>query len=141
MWTCPACNQKFIRSNQTHSCNEKTIEDFLKGKSAHTLSVFTHFISEYKKIAPVSLHPAKTRIAFVAKIRFGYIHRLGKNYIDVVLQFNKPYTDNYCFHKIANVPDSNIYNHYMRLYSKDDINDEIKKYMQLAYENGNKKRN
>lgn len=141
MWNCPACKQKFLHTNQTHSCNDKTIEDFLKGKSALTVRLYNYFISEYKKIADINLHPAKTRIAFVANIRFGYIHRLGKNFIDIVLQFNKPYTDNYCFHKIAHVPDSNIYNHYVRLYSKEDISDEVKKFMLLAYENGIKKRN
>lgn len=134
MWTCPECDQKFINKGQVHSCGERTVEDFLAGKSSHTVELFHYFIKEYKAIGDFVLHPAKSRIAFVAQIRFGYIHRLGKDFVDVVLQFNQPYYDNFCFHKIAGGPDS--YNHYFRLYSKDDLTDEVKEYMRKALEAG-----
>ena len=40
----------------------KTIQDFLNGKSDHTKSLFNHFVNEYRKIGLVTLHPAKTMI-------------------------------------------------------------------------------
>jgi hypothetical protein len=139
MWNCPKCKQKFIHENQNHSCNERSVEDFLRGKSEHTIELFRYFISEYQKLGEFVLHPAKSRIAFAAKIRFGYIHRLGKDFLDVVLSFDKPHNDNLCFYRIGEVPGGKIYQHYLRLLHKDDINDEVREFMRMALESGNKK--
>ena len=132
MWTCPICTQKFISRNQRHSCNEKTLDDFLEGKSEHTLDLFYHFIEEYRNIGEFVLHPAKSRIAFAARIRFGYIHRLGKFFVDVALTFNEAYTDNLCFYRIGEVPGGKYFQHYLRILQKEDVNDEVKRFMKLA---------
>jgi hypothetical protein len=140
MWTCPECDQKFVKNNHPHSCNERTVGDFLEGKSAHTTELFHFFIDEYKKLGDFVLHPAKSRIAFAAKIRFGYIHRLGKDFLDVVLTFDKPHSENLCFYRIGEVPGGKYYQHYLRLLRKEDLNEEIKKYMKLALDAGNRKK-
>ena len=86
------------------------------------------------------LHPAKSRISFAARIRFGYVVQLGKNFIDVVLQFNEPFSDTLCFHKVAQVPESNIYNHYFRLYQPEDLSEELRGYLIMAYKRGSQKK-
>lgn len=138
MWTCPKCKQKFIRKSQTHSCNEKTVEDFLKGKSAHTIELYQHFISEYKKIANIKVHPARSQIGIAAKKRFAFIPRLGKNFVDVGFAFDRAYEDNLCFYRIGKVPESTTHVHYIRIMNKEDINDEVRKFMKLAFDLGNK---
>src|SRR6187399_2207977 len=104
MWTCPFCDQSFTKTNQAHSCNEKSLQDFLRGKSEHTISLFWHFIKEYNKIAPITFHPTKTMIGISSVKRIAWITRLGKNFMDVSFPFNQRYDDNLCFHKIAQVP-------------------------------------
>jgi hypothetical protein len=136
MWTCPFCNQNFVHSNQSHSCNEKTVNDFLKGKSETTIDLFYTFIDEYRKMGAFVLHPARTRIAFAARIRFGYIHRLGKNFVDVVLTFDQPHHDNLCFYRIGEVPGGKIFQHYLRVFQPEDINDEVRNFMRMALESG-----
>lgn len=136
MWSCPFCNQQFVHNNQVHSCNEKTVDDFTEGKTPETLELFYHFIDEYQKMGDFVLHPARSRIAFASRIRFGYIHRLGKNFVDVVLTFNTPYHDNLCFYRIGEVPGGKIFQHYLRLYRREDINEEVRKYMKMALESG-----
>lgn len=138
MWTCPKCRQKFVNKNHPHSCNEKTVADFLAGKSASTIALFHFFLDEYLKMGQFILHPAKSRIAFAAKIRFGYIHRLGKDFLDVVLTFNQPYQDNLCFYRIGEVPGGKYYQHYLRIFKPEDINEEVRKYMKMALDLGNK---
>lgn len=137
MWNCPKCNQKFKHENQNHSCNERTVEDFLQGKSEYVIDLFSYFISEYQKIGDFVLHPAKSRIAFAATTRFGYIHRLGKDFLDVVLTFDKPHENNLCFYRIGEVPGGKIYQHYLRILYKDDINKEVRMYMKMALDSGN----
>jgi hypothetical protein len=75
-------------------------------------------------------------IALGARVNFAYIIQLGKNFIDVVFPFNEIYDDNLCFTKIKTVPGTNDHNHHFRMYFKDDINEEVKKYMRMAYERG-----
>ena len=120
------------------SSEEKKLDDFLRGKSDHTLTLFHHFIREFQLIGKITVHPAKTMIGLAtARKRIAYITQLGKNFIHVVFPFEQPYPDNLCFQKIANVPgDEKQYNHHLRILSKEDVNDEVKKFMRLAYQLG-----
>jgi len=115
---------------------DKTLSDFLEGKSLYTVALFDHLVTEYRQIGGVSIHPLKSMIAFAADKKFAYVIQLGKNFIDVVFPFKQPYQDNFCFNKIKQVPGTNDYNHHLRIYLPEDINDEVRHYMRLAYENG-----
>jgi len=108
----------------------------LTGKSVHTLLLFNHFISEYQKLAPVTLHPAKTMIGIAnAHRRVAWITQLGKNFVHVVFPFKQEYPDNLCFQKIAQVPgDAYQFNHHFRMYNTEDVNEEVLKFMKIAYE-------
>jgi hypothetical protein len=120
------------------SPEEKELADFLRGKSAHTLALFHHFIKEYQLMGKITVHPAKTMIGIAtARKRIAYITQLGKNFIHVVFPFEQPYSDNLCFQKIAKVPgDEKQHNHHLRILRKEDVNDEVKKFMKLAYKMG-----
>ncbi|MGC4036288.1 MAG: DUF5655 domain-containing protein [Chitinophagaceae bacterium] len=133
MWTCPLCNQQFVNSNQSHSCRDKELSDFLNGKSEVAISLFWHFIESYLEIGKITVHPTKSMIAIAAKTRIAYITRLGKNFVDVTFPFKEPFHDNLCFQKIAQVPGQQQFNHHFRMYLKEDINDEVKKYLRMAY--------
>jgi hypothetical protein len=120
------------------SPTEKTLDDFLNGKSPHTLALFDHFVEEYKQIGKVTLHPAKTMIGIATpRKRIAYVIQLGKDFIHVVFPFEKPYPDNLCFQKIAQVPgDAKQFNHHFRMYAKEDVNKEVLRFMKLAYQLG-----
>ena len=135
MWTCPICNLEFANANQVHSCGDKSLDDFLNGKSPHTVGLFYNFVDQYRKIGEITIHPTKSMISIAARTRFAYIIQLGKNFIDVVFPFKQPFEDNLCFNKIKQVPGSGDYNHHLRLYFNEDINEEVLKHMKLAYEN------
>lgn len=109
---------------------------FLLGKSPHTLMLFDHFISEFKQMGEdVTLHPVKTMIGVAnARKRVAYITQLGKNFIHVVFPFTEPYEDNHCFQKVAQVPGTKQFNRHFRMLQKEDLNDEVRKFMRIAYE-------
>jgi hypothetical protein len=114
---------------------EQALQQFLTGKSEHTIALFDHFIAEFQKIGPVTIHPAKTMIGIANKHkRIVYITQLGKNFIHVVFPFKERYEDNLCFQKIAQVPGDIQCNHHFRMLNKEDVNDEVLKFMRLAYE-------
>jgi hypothetical protein len=133
MWTCPLCDQQFKNNNQLHSCNDKTLNDFLKGKSDFVISLFWHFVDRFQSIGPITIHPTKSMIAIAADTRIAYITRIGKDFIDVTFPFKQSYNDNLCFHKIAKVPGQQQFNHHFRMYRSEDVNKEVLGYMKLAF--------
>ena len=115
---------------------EKMLAPFLNGKSVLTLSLFDHFIAEYKKIGEIRIHPTKSMIGIAnSSMRVAWITQLGKNFIHIVFPFKQAYNDNLCFQKIAQVPeDAKQFNHHLRMYYKEDINKEVMKFMKMAYD-------
>ena len=113
-----------------------TVSEFIVKKSEHTIGLCHYFIKVYIQMGEITPHVTKTMIVFRANKNFAYIVRLGKHYVDIVLPFKTAYADNLCFNKILHVPGSTDFNHHLRIYTIDDINDEVKHYMKLAYANG-----
>lgn len=124
-----------------HPClsENKQIQVFLNGKSEYSLSLLNHFISEYLKVADVTLHPAKTMIGIAnANKRVAWITQIGKNFIHVVFPFKKAYANNLCFQKITEVPGGGQqHNHHFRMLFLEDVNEEVKAFMKLTF-NGEK---
>jgi len=114
---------------------DKTIADFLSGKTPHTLELYHHFIDVFQTIGLIEVSAAKTMIGVSnAHKRIAWVTQLGKNFIHVVFPFKKAHEDNLCFTKIAQVPGTEQYNHHFRMLYTTDINDEIRQYMQMAYD-------
>ena len=115
----------------------KDLKAFLNGKSPYAIELFDHFASEYRRIGDVAFIPAKTMIGIATKRkRVGYVTRIGKDFVHIVFHFDRPYPDNLCFQKIAQVPGQEQYNHHFRMLSRDDLNPEVKRFMRLAYDLG-----
>ena len=114
---------------------DKTIADFLAGKSAHTIELYEHFIAVFQTIGVIEVSAAKTMIGVSnTHKRIAWITQFGKNFIHAVFPFSKPHSDNLCFTKIAQVPGTEQYNHHFRMLYKDDVNDEVMGFIRLAYE-------
>lgn len=137
MWTCPRCGHQFYNNNQSHSCGGYTVDDFLKGKSAHSVDLFNTFLEEYRKIGPFQLHPVKTRVALLTQMRFCAINKIGSDYISIHLVLTQPFEHTLCFYKIENLA-NRFFVHYARLYDHEDFTAELNYFMALAYEVGNR---
>jgi hypothetical protein len=115
--------------------DELKIKGFLAGKSDYTLSLYNHFITEFKKIGDITIEPTKTMIGISnSHKRIAWVTQLGKNFIHVVFPFKQPYNDNLCFQKVGQVPGQQQFNHHLRVLNADDINEEVLGFMRLAYE-------
>ena len=135
MWTCPKCHQKFVNTNQSHSCGRYSVAGFLKGKSLAAVDLFNYFVNEYKKIGPFDLHPVKTRVALVTQMRFCAINKVSNDFIDVHFVLTRSYDDSSCFHRIDNLADR-FFIHHLRIRNRSDISPEVRKFMKLAYRVG-----
>jgi hypothetical protein len=114
--------------------SNKTIADFLAGKSPHTLELYHHFIGQFQSIGLIEVSAAKTMIGISNQHkRIAWVTQLGKNFIHVVFPFKEPHPDNLCFTKISQVPGTEQYNHHFRMLYTADVNDEVRQFMKLAY--------
>ncbi len=111
---------------------EKHLSDFLNGKTEYTLELFRFFIDQLAELGEIKLQPTKSMIAIESKSSFAYITQLGKNFIHVVIPFDRAYEDNLCFTKIAQVPGTNQFNHHLRVFFKEDINEEVRSFLKMA---------
>ena len=103
-------------------------------KSTYALTLFDHFIAELQKIGPVNIHPHKTMISISnAHNGVAYITQAGKAFIHVVFAFKQRYDDNLCFQRIQEVPGRHTIYHHFRMLHKEDVNDEVRKFMRIAY--------
>lgn len=113
---------------------EPGIEQFLTGKSVHTLMLFDHFMESFATIGTITAEPTKTMIGISnGHKRIAWVTQLGKNFIHVVFPFDQLYEDNLCFQKIGQVPGSKQFNHHFRMLAKEDINEEVLAFMRKAY--------
>jgi hypothetical protein len=115
MWTCPKCKHQFYNKNQSHSCGNYTVDDFLMGKPARSIELFNLFLSEYRKIGSFELHPVKTRVALLTKMRFCSINKIGTDHIDIHLVLTSLFENTLCFYKIDNLA-NRFFVHNARLY-------------------------
>ena len=138
MWTCPRCGHQFYNKNQSHSCGGYTVDNFLKGKTEYSIGLFNDFLAEYRTIGPFELHPVKTRVALLTKMRFCSINKIAADHIDIHLVLTAPHEHTLCFYKIDNLA-NRFFVHHARIYDHEDFTAELHHYMAMAYEVGNRK--
>jgi Domain of unknown function (DUF5655) len=138
MWKCPRCGQVFVNRNQWHSCGQNTLVGFLKGRSVAAVALFHGFIDAFRAMGRFELHPAKTRVALVGKMRFCAINRLGEDFLCGHLVFREAYPRAKCFYKIDTVGKRSFVHHF-RLTSQADITSELRRFMKRAYAVGQRK--
>lgn len=113
------------------------ISRFLAGKPEHTLALLDHFLTAFEQLGELELGATKTMIGIShGGRRIAWITQLGQKFIHVVFPFKRPYKDNLCFQKVAQVPGSEQYNHHFRMLLKDDLNAEVLGFMKLSLKKG-----
>jgi len=70
LWTCPKCGQTFVTARVWHSCVNVPIDAHFKGKPPELRKTFDKFLALARKIGPITVRSAKTRISFQANTRF-----------------------------------------------------------------------
>jgi hypothetical protein len=120
----------------SHSCGEYSVERFLDGKPARGKELFWFFVSEVEKLGPVILHPVKTRVALMVKVRFCAVNKVGRDFIEGHLWLRER-VESPKFFKIDDLAGN--YVHRFRLRDERDIDVEFRRLLRKAYEIGKRK--
>jgi hypothetical protein len=132
--TCPKCRQQFVNKNQWHSCGTYRVEDFLSDKSKEAISLYIKFVQALQSIGKFTISPAKTRIAFMTRMRFAAIIRVGRNFINGHIILKKRH-ESPKFYKI----EQGVIHHF-RVEKTEDIDYEFRELLEEAHVVGNQEK-
>lgn len=134
LWTCPKCGRKFVTRNLWHSCGPYTVETFLEGKGPRARNLFARFRDLVRSCGPLDVSPAKTRIAFMVRVRFAGVSNLSDRGMTIAFALTRRLTSP----RVRRVERfaANWYGHYMRITSPGQLDDELRAWLCEAYEVG-----
>jgi hypothetical protein len=72
-----------------HACGDYSVERFLAGKGERARALFERFSQLVASCGPVTPAPAKTRVAFMVRVRFCAVERLSDRSLRA--EFGLPY--------------------------------------------------
>src|SRR5262249_12099044 len=130
LWECPRCGAKLIAKNLSHACGAHSIETFLKGKSEIGRDLFRRFVALIARCGPYEVAPAKSRVAFMAAVRFASVNRVGRDFIDVHLVLPRT-IDSPRLRRVEHL--GKLHVHYLRLRDRGDFDRELADWLCQAY--------
>ena len=135
LWLCPKCDRPFANRNQSHSCGRYSVEDFLRGKSKHSIALFNRFRQMIESCGPVILAPAKTRVGFQVRMIFASVNKLNDDGLFAHLVFARRF-EHPRFTKVESFSPRNHANNF-RIQTLEELDDEVLEWMRESYKVGN----
>lgn len=131
MWTCPRCRASFVTRNLSHSCVTMSVREFFASRPKGGVILAKALIKEVRKLGPVKLHPVKTRIALMLKVRFAAIYRFSEESIRGHIWLKERHATNR-FERIEKLGRTDYLYHFV--VSRDrPIDDELLRFFAMAY--------
>ena len=130
LWECPRCGAKLIAKNLSHACGPYSIEKFLDGKSDVGRDLFRRFVTLIERCGPYEVAPAKTRVAFMAVVRFASVNRVGHDFIDVHFVLPRA-IDSPRFRSVEHL--GKLHVHHVRLCDRRDFDRELARWLGQSY--------
>ncbi len=131
LWTCPKCGAKFVTRNMWHGCGDYSVEKFLEGKGPRARKLFDCFVGLIAACGPFETAPAKTRVAFMARVRFAAVLRLSDR--GMTVSFGLPRRLEHP--RIGRIEEygSGWYGHFVRVTSAEEMDDEMLQWLRESY--------
>lgn len=129
MWTCQKCERVFKTTNQSHYCNETTLDALFENKPDDILLVFDRIMMEVVNWEPCSLGVAKKAIVFTSK-KAWLIARPMSKVLDIKFYNDEP-LDSQLFHKIDMW--GKKYAHHIRLKNEEEVTEEVFELLKIGH--------
>jgi hypothetical protein len=132
MWTCPKCNRNFKTTNQSHSCNQRTLEDIFENRPDHLLLAFDTIMQTVMEWKPNSLGIAVHSAVFTNKKAWLIVKPL-KKVLDVKFYYNSPIESD-SFHKIQEY--NGKFSHHYRIAHEEQLDQSFFEQLRRGFEYG-----
>jgi hypothetical protein len=130
LWTCPECGAKLVQKNLSHACGDYSVETFLEGKGERARELFERFRALIAEAGPYDVAPAKTRVAFMAQVRFASVNRVNERSIDVHFVLPRALASPR-FRRVEQI--GKLYVHHLRLSDATEFDAELAGWLKTAY--------
>jgi hypothetical protein len=130
LWSCPKCGAKLVARNLSHSCGDWSVDRFLDGKSESERALYDAFSAAIARCGPYHLAPAKTRVAFLAQVRFASVNRISRGTMDIHFVLPSALASPR-FRRVEQV--GKLFVHHVRVTDVADIDDELRGWLARSY--------
>ena len=131
LWVCPACGAKFVTKNIWHSCGLATLDDWKGRMGPRARALYDRFEQMIAACGEFHIAPARTRIAFLGRVRFAGITSLSEK--GMTCSFALPHRlDSPRFVKTEEVAPG-WWTHRLRITQPDQLDDEVQAWLRESY--------
>ena len=134
MWTCPKCERRFNRDNQSHYCTSKSIDDLFDKKPESLLLAFDKVLLAVYEMGEISIGASVNTVIFTNKRAFLIVRPMSK-LLDLKFYHNE-HLKSGKFHKSGEW--GNKFYFHIRAKDEDDIDDEVINLLKKGFEYGNR---
>jgi hypothetical protein len=131
LWTCPKCGLKFVTRNLWHSCGYATMDDWFAKLGPRGRALYDRFERLIAACGEYHVSPAKTRIAFLGRVRFAGLTRISEE--GMTCAFAMPYAlKSARFVKVEEVAPG-WWSHRLRITSPRELDGELQQWLRESY--------
>jgi hypothetical protein len=131
LWTCPECGAKLISRNLSHSCGRATLDDWKARMGPRARRLYDRFEAMIAACGEYHVAPAKTRIAFMGRVRFAGITALSEK--GMACSFALPTAHKSSrFVKVEEVVPG-WWVHRLRVTEPEQLDDELRQWLRESY--------
>jgi len=114
-----------------HACGDFSIEGFLAGKGERARALFEGFERLVAACGPYEVAPAKTRVAFMGRVRFAGVHAISDRGMTIVFALPEPMRHPRIRKVERIVP--GWWGHWMRITDPDELDGELLGWLRESY--------
>jgi len=131
LWTCPKCGLKFVGRNMWHSCGRATLADWKARMGPNARDIYDRFESLIARCGEYHVSPAKTRIAFMGRIRFAGITKITDEGVMCNFALGTPMASKRFYNVEEIVPGWWV--HRMWITDPKQLDDQVQRWVKRAY--------
>jgi hypothetical protein len=132
LWTCPKCGRRFVGRNMWHACGDYSVEGFLDGKGERARELFEGFERLIAACGPYEVAPAKTRVAFMGRVRFAGVSAVSDR--GMTIAFGLPRRLRHPRIRKIEEYGGGWYGHWMRITDTKELDDELLGWLRESYD-------
>lgn len=130
LWPCPACGQRFVTRNMSHSCGYHSIDEHFRGKPPEIREIFDALLRVVRRFGEVHVYAQKSRIVFQTRGRFVSITP-RKSHLGGHIWLKRPRSHPGVF-RVESLLDRDFV-HNFRLHRCEDLDEDFRDLLREAY--------
>jgi Domain of unknown function (DUF5655) len=131
LWVCPKCGARLVTRNLSHSCGRFSLEALFARSRPEVLRRARRLIAFVRSLGDVQVIPQKTRLVFVARVRFASLMPRRDHFV-VSFHLQRRLTSRRIARRIDYGPGWQA--HEVRMRSAEDLDGELRRWLRESFQ-------